>query len=142
MFGRTVAGVKQCGKCNVVRAEGFFHRSRRRGLQAWCKPCRKAYDAAYWRRNRERRQRQKRQNTTDFRAWYASLKAEKPCSDCGRVFAPAAMQWDHLPGADKVKALGDLVHRHNRALILSEIAKCELVCANCHAVRTLVRHGA
>ena len=125
-----------------MKPEVSFHRSRRRGHQAWCKQCRKAYDAAYWCRNRERRQRQKKQNTADFRAWYASLKAGKPCTDCGEVFAPPAMQWDHLPGAQKVKALGNLVQRHNRALILAEIAKCELVCANCHAIRTLARHGA
>jgi hypothetical protein len=97
---------------------------------------------AYWRRNRERRQRQKNLNTKDFRAWYVSLKAGKPCSDCGVVLAPAAMQWDHLPGAEKLDCLGNLVRRHNRARLLAEIAKCELVCANCHALRTLSRHGA
>ena len=106
--------MKRCGKCRTMKPKSEFHRSRRRGLQAWCKPCRKAYDAAYWRRNRDRRRLQKRQNIADFRAWYASLKAGRPCTDCGAVLAPAAMQWDHLPGCEKVDALGNLVHRHNR----------------------------
>jgi hypothetical protein len=53
------------------------------------------------------------------------------------------MQWDHLPGAPKVDEVSNLVRRgFRRQSILDEIAKCELVCANCHAVRTHDRYGA
>jgi hypothetical protein len=52
------------------------------------------------------------------------------------------MQWDHLPGTEKAANLGDLARRGNRARVLDEIAKCELVCANCHAMRTFSRRGA
>jgi hypothetical protein len=70
---------------------------------------------------------------------YHALKAGKPCADCGLVVHPAAMQWDHLPGTPKHADLGDLVRTDSKARILAEIAFCELVCANCHAVRTFVR---
>jgi hypothetical protein len=50
------------------------------------------------------------------------------------------MQWDHLPGAKKDYELSNMVLRgFRRTTILEEIAKCELVCANCHAVRTFNR---
>jgi len=78
----------------------------------------------------------------EFRAWYTSLKKGRPCADCGQTFHPAAMQWDHLPEFEKFASLGDLVRRGSRELILREVVKCELVCANCHAVRTVRRHRA
>lgn len=75
-------------------------------------------------------------------AWARALKADKPCVDCGGVFHPAAMAWDHLPGAEKVGDISTLARRSSRERILAEISKCELVCANCHAVRTFERRGA
>ena len=53
------------------------------------------------------------------------------------------MQWDHLPGTQKLMNLADIVHiGATRERILAEIAKCELVCANCHAIRTYTREQA
>jgi hypothetical protein len=76
-------------------------------------------------------------------AWVRDLKLQSPCRDCGGCFHPAAMVWDHLPGTEKVGDISYLARRHGRKRILAEIAKCELVCANCHAVRTFERrHGA
>jgi hypothetical protein len=49
------------------------------------------------------------------------------------------MQWDHLPGTEKHADLGWLVRTDNKRRVLAEIAKCELVCANCHALRTFLR---
>jgi hypothetical protein len=76
-------------------------------------------------------------------AWASELKANKPCADCGGTFHPQAMVWDHLPGAEKRGDVSHLARRIGKERILAEIAKCELVCANCHAVRTFDRrHGA
>lgn len=115
-----------------------FHR-RRQGYQTWCKPCRRAYDAAYHRATRTTRVRQKKERHAEFVAWYVGLKKDKPCSDCERVFHPAAMQWDHRPGTVKLADVGELLGKNNRQRVLDEIAKCDLVCANCHAVRTYLR---
>ncbi len=53
------------------------------------------------------------------------------------------MQWDHLPGMTKRREVSNMVLTgFRRETILDEIAKCELVCANCHAVRTFDRYGA
>jgi len=134
--------MKRCGRCGDEKALTEFHRSERRGYQAWCMSCRKEYDAAYHQANRERRALQKKRQLQEFVAWYRGLKEGKPCADCGGVFHSAAMQWDHLPGCDKVADLGTLRGKRSRRRVLEEIAKCELVCANCHAVRTFVRHGA
>jgi hypothetical protein len=46
------------------------------------------------------------------------------------------MQWDHLPGNLKLGNISTDLRGRSRQEILDEIAKCELVCANCHAIRT------
>ena len=62
----------------------------------------------------------------------------KPCMDCGNSFPAICMDFDHRPGTVKkfqisVKALCAL------ARIEKEIAKCDIVCANCHRIRTKQR---
>lgn len=51
------------------------------------------------------------------------------------------MQWDHLPGFEKIGDIsgGSWAGRTEDA-ILNEIAKCELVCTNCHTIRTFQRN--
>jgi hypothetical protein len=67
------------------------------------------------------------------------MKRGEPCADCGQVFHPAAMHWDHT-GTDKLINISRAVNNGwSRERILLELAKCELVCANCHSVRTYTR---
>jgi hypothetical protein len=82
---------------------------------------------------------QKKEKHAEFVESYLALKDGKPCADCGAIYHPAAMQWDHLPGAEKLASVADLCRKNNRQRVLEEIAKCELVCSNCHAVRTFQR---
>lgn len=104
----------------------------------WCKACRRDYDAAYYRQRRDLLVAQKRQRAVEHVAWMRTRKAG-PCADCGGQFHPAAMTFDHLPGSVKRSNIATLARRHSRAVVEAEIAKCELVCANCHAVRTFNR---
>ena len=70
-----------------------------------------------------------------------SLKRESPCTDCGKCFHPVAMDYDHVRG-EKIVNIAYLV---NKAFplesIKEEIEKCELVCSNCHRVRTFANRG-
>lgn len=67
-----------------------------------------------------------------------SLK-DKPCTDCGIKYHHAAMDFDHLPQFTKAFNISD-AYTLSECEILEEIAKCELVCANCHRIRTFTRH--
>jgi hypothetical protein len=51
------------------------------------------------------------------------------------------MQWDHRPGVEKLGDVSVDFWGHSREEILTEIAKCDLVCANCHTIRTFERAG-
>jgi hypothetical protein len=122
-----------------MRPYSEFHiYTRGDGFQVWCKACRKIYDREYCQRDRGRWQSRKNEFKRQRRQWLRELKTDKPCTDCGRIFAPEAMEWDHRPGTVKLFEISMMAGR-SRKLILEEIAKCDLVCANDHAIRTRTR---
>ncbi len=65
-----------------------------------------------------------------------AMKSATPCTDCGSRFPACCMDFDHR-GGDKHREVGALVARSSPwETIAAEIAKCDLVCANCHRIRT------
>lgn len=60
-----------------------------------------------------------------------------PCVDCGNTFPPECMDFDHVRGR-KDKNVGSMF-TYSIQKIQQEVAKCELVCANCHRIRTRKR---
>jgi hypothetical protein len=66
-------------------------------------------------------------------------RKSQPCADCGGEFHPAAMTFDHLPGSTKRGHIADLIRHGCIGLARAELVECEIVCSNCHAVRTYVR---
>jgi hypothetical protein len=130
-----------CTACGLWKPQSEFHNSRT-GQFSYCRDCRRAYDRRYY-HERGKAARRARANARGLaaRAWMASVKEGIPCADCGGVFPVWVMHWDHLPGHDKVGCVSDLVRSRRRTLILEELKKCELVCANCHVLRTISRAG-
>ena len=66
---------------------------------------------------------------------------DRPCADCGRRFPTCAMDLDHVRGAKEFKVSEAVQRAYALSMkrVLEEIAKCEVVCANCHRVRTQQR---
>jgi hypothetical protein len=62
-----------------------------------------------------------------------------PCKDCCVKYHFSAMEFDHVRG-DKLFDISK--HKHyGKDKVLAEIAKCDLVCANCHRIRTHLRRS-
>lgn len=75
----------------------------------------------------------------ELKVWMVELKS-KPCTDCGQKFPICCMQFDHRKGTKKKYNVGSMfAHHYSRKLIEIELQKCDLVCANCHAIRTQKR---
>jgi hypothetical protein len=112
---------------------------------------------------RESRRRQRRNlfNKIRTREWIASDKGKAnargrrkekaafvramksiPCADCGGTFDPVCMDFDHRDSSTKIAPVAHMVHFGFDAL-RAEIAKCDVVCSNCHRLRTFRRrkHG-
>lgn len=62
-----------------------------------------------------------------------------PCTDCGETYRPCVMRFDHRDPATKTYLVTQMIGRAGTARILEEVAKCDIVCANCHRERTYVR---
>ena len=112
----------------------------------------KNYHAQWYKANRKRINAVRRKWHNDHRAisnrrkavmkdagtkFVARLK-NKPCMDCWGWFEPCQMDFDHRPGEIKIDGIANLYGRCKEG-ILDEIAKCDLVCANCHRLRTYNR---
>lgn len=66
-----------------------------------------------------------------------------PCMDCGASYPPIVMEFDHRPGEQKKCDVARLAQPGTGLdTLLAEVAKCDLVCANCHRLRTLARKAA
>ncbi len=87
-----------------------------------------------------------KENKERIRDYLIERYGSTPCMDCDKVFRWCAMDFDHRPGETKELKIGARGHQkatiQNIALIEKEITKCDLVCSNCHRVRTQERHNA
>jgi hypothetical protein len=63
------------------------------------------------------------------------------CVDCGYGAHEAALQFDHIdPAQKKFTISGGAGIAKSWDVLVAEARKCELVCANCHAIRTFMQH--
>lgn len=136
--------LKVCTRCRTpkVRADFYVSRGRGDGLHPWCKPCQRAGVA----RSVERHGRKPTVNHRRVAALaHVEQRKAAPCADCGQTFHPKAMHFHHRDPAEKTAAVSQLISRGASTTELdAEIAKCELLCANCHAIRHAeeARHAA
>jgi len=65
-----------------------------------------------------------------------AIKLGRGCADCGYRTAATALEFDHLPGTAKVREVSHLYGNCAWTAVAAEIAKCEVVCANCHKIRS------
>jgi hypothetical protein len=72
------------------------------------------------------------------RALLAELKLERGCHDCGYRQHHVALDFDHRPGEMKSFSIA-LNLRLRWQTILAEVEKCDVVCSNCHRIRTFTR---
>src|SRR5262245_17487466 len=65
-----------------------------------------------------------------------------PCADCGETFPPFVLEFDHRDAVTKLQCVTQMVGRAGFDRIAAEAAKCDIVCANCHRMRTYLRREA
>lgn len=66
------------------------------------------------------------------------LKENSPCMDCKVQYPYYVMDFDHVRGKKHANVM-ELVPTLSKKKIDEEVAKCEIVCSNCHRVRTHMR---
>lgn len=136
---------KKCNSCELTKTlEEFAWKNKSKNTKSSkCKTCQKAYVAKHYLTNKKTYKKRARKNNVRYknrnRVFVDSLKTG-PCTDCGNCFDPICMDFDHL--RDKADSVSSLTLRsYSSQTIVAEIAKCELVCSNCHRIRTKNRRN-
>ena len=119
---------RTCTKCGETKPlkEGFYYRAKNKGRRPFwtqeCRECNRAYLRGHTKRKRD---------------YVAAYKVERGCMDCGLQHPLAAIfDLDHRPGESKVLKLSQLAAVGTMAQVIAECEKCDVVCANCHRIRT------
>jgi hypothetical protein len=137
---RECTSIKKRKKSLRTRAENYAIRKHHRQLWLVLYPVHESKESRA-RVKKASGARYKKRNIERARDLVASLK-DAPCTDCKGTFPAEVMDFDHLPGFKKVRGVSDMVIRGMpNEVILSEIAKCQLVCSNCHRLRTSKRRS-
>lgn len=118
----SISGSRRCYKCNQYKSPEMFCKDKTTtdGLRRSCRECSSKYILKRSRSNRD---------------YIWDLKRLSHCADCGGNFHPAAMDFDPT---EKVANVGNMMN-NSKVVRELEISKCEIVCANCHRVRTYNR---
>lgn len=66
---------------------------------------------------------------------------DKPCMDCGISYPFFVMDFDHRPGEIKLFNPSQLPNCGSIKNAITELTKCDVVCANCHRIRTWTREN-
>ena len=139
------SGPRKCYRCGEPKpAEEFAWRRKAKGQRdSFCRPCRSAYGREHYVANRQRyidqaamvKRRLRHERTLALIEYFRT----HPCVQCGEA-NPVVLEFDHV--RDKAFDIGQNLLDHRWEAIVEEIAKCEVVCANCHRRRTAQRRGA
>lgn len=133
--------MKKCIVCSKEKNKNEFYSGKyyRDGYCNSCKECKKRYQLKHRKTNPFPKWKQDlylekiKERTKRLRAIVLKAK-NKPCTDCKTSFPYMCMDFDHVKG-EKEFNIGHYSHYGEKRLI-DEIAKCEVVCSNCHRVRT------
>lgn len=136
-----MADDKRCSRCRETKPlDQFALKNPRTGLRvAWCRECTRAYGREHYRQNRDaylRRSRARRPGDHEgVRRAVAAYLREHPCIDCGERDI-LLLDFDHRDRASKRASVGRLISASSLAVVMAEIAKCDVRCAKCHRLRT------
>lgn len=128
--------LRRCGRCTRSLPESSFNRYRG-GRQWWCRDCFREYFMQRGDLHRRQSARSKQRRVEAALELVSAYKRAHPCDDCGETNL-VLLDFDHL--REKVREIS-LMAAAGAPLdaIRTEIAKCEVVCANCHRRRTARR---
>ena len=88
-----------------------------------CRPCRDAHSQS------------RRLLSGEKTAYLRALKAERQCADCDGFFGTSDLHFDHRDPSTKRFNLAAAAF-HGWKAIKEEVAKCDVVCRECHSTRT------
>lgn len=134
--------MKTCTVCKQEKDLSMFNKNKNKkdGYQTLCRECSNARSRKYYTDNIEHHKKETNRRRKEYKklaqAYVRKLKESTPCADCGSFYPWPVMDFDHQ--REKVEDVSRLVNNGSSLnTIKDEIDKCEIVCANCHRMRSL-----
>lgn len=128
----------RCRGCQQEKPdEEFAWRNRERGIRLkLCRACKRAYNKVWYRENEGTHKiavvATKQAIRDRNRRWLDDFKAKLSCVNCGEA-DPCCLDFHHREPEGKERALSDAIRRGwSIERLLEEVAKCDVLCANCH----------
>ena len=123
--------------------EEFAWRRKAKGQRHnYCRPCHSEYHREHYLANRRKyidmAGKRARAVAKERYALLIEYFQANPCVDCGEI-DPVVLEFDHL--GKKLFNIAKGIRDQSWESLQAEIAKCEVVCANCHRRRTARRGG-
>jgi|TARA_B110000285_G_C14709640_1_gene417213 hypothetical protein len=66
-------------------------------------------------------------------------KEKQGCFDCRNHYPHYVLEFDHKPEFNKIDVVYRVLRNQGPEAGWQEVAKCDVVCANCHKIRTYQR---
>src|SRR5688572_15187542 len=133
--------MKQCTKCkSEYEISQFRVINKKTGkIASMCKECLKLYDREYWAKIKHLKTKLKNERTKlkrlEIRKFILSFLQKSSCMDCG-LSDWRVLEFDHRDRKTKKINIEDST-KYSLKVAKEEIAKCDIVCANCHNIRTI-----
>ena len=131
--------MKRCARCGEIKDDDDFN-WRYFGImrQSICRECQRLQRREHYERNIDREKARtyqvtKRRREDAQRFIYEYLSYQK-CVDCGE-YDFSVLTFDHVRGKKKKEISRMIADGDSVDAILQEIAKCQVVCSNCHMRR-------
>jgi hypothetical protein len=67
------------------------------------------------------------------------FKEKSGCFDCRNHFPHYVLEFDHKPEFKKIDNVYRVLRNYGEKAAWDEVAKCDVVCSNCHKIRTYIR---
>jgi len=140
--------------CGEKKPLAEFHKraKARDGLCPWCKDCKTKAARKNYVRNRDKIRQQIKERRKGISTFLNTYKEEKGCADCELSFPFYVLDFDHRDPKIKsdwfrrkkktkgyVSSMKYFCLNHGYNTMITELAKCDVVCSNCHRKRTYER---
>lgn len=121
--------MKTCNKCGIEKELTEFHK-RKDGHAYTCKMCCSVYMKQHYIANKQYYLDEAKKGKANTALWLKDYKSKLKCETCGENH-PACLDFHHIDRTTKLFTIS-VAERHSREDAMAEIAKCRVLCSNCH----------